>query len=147
MSWAPATGISPWKWKTSTRRARTFAAVAARSPANRGRCCMAAASWLSSRIRTVTRSSCCHRRVKTERNHASKKKPRFRGFFLEVEVELVELLLQATFLEQVVDDPALGQVGLGHFHRGLCGIVFILTDEVVFNLDIFFLGHLSSLHG
>ena len=33
------------------------------------------------------------------------------------------------------------------FNRSFCGIVFVLTNEVVFNLNIFFLGHLFSLHG
>ena len=63
------------------------------------------------------------------------------AFCLKVEVELIKLLLQPAFLEKIVDDAALGQIGLGDFDRSLCSIL-VVCNEVVFYLDIFFLGHL-----
>ena len=72
------------------------------------------------------------------------KKPLSGLFLLQIEVEVVQLFLQASFLEQVVDDPALGQIGLGDLDRGFAALVVIFGDEIVFDLDIFFLGHLFT---
>lgn len=60
----------------------------------------------------------------------------------EIEVELIELLLQTTLFEQVVDDPPLGEVGLGNFNRSFSGIIIVFSSKVVFDLNIFFFGHL-----
>ena len=45
--------------------------------------------------------------------------------------------MQATLFEEVIDDAALGQVGLGDFNRRL-GVVLFLRDKVFVQLEIFF---------
>ena len=46
--------------------------------------------------------------------------------------------------EEVVDDPALGQIGLGDLDWGFAALVVIFGDEIVFDLNVFFLGHLFT---
>jgi hypothetical protein len=69
------------------------------------------------------------------------KSPAIAGLFLatysDIEVVFGQLLVQATLFEKVVDDTALGQVGLGDFHHRL-GIVCIVRDKVFVQLKIFF---------
>lgn len=74
------------------------------------------------------------------------KKPRIAGLFSvrlsEVEVVVAQLFLEATFLEQVVDDAALGQVGLGDFHGAFAGVFNFLDDEIIFEFEFFFVSAL-----
>jgi hypothetical protein len=82
---------------------------------------------------------------------AGNKKPPERAVFLlfgtsEVVVVIGQTLLQAAFFEQIVDDAALGQVGLGDFDL-LNGFFVALNNEVIVQFEFGFLGHESLQAG
>jgi hypothetical protein len=60
---------------------------------------------------------------------------------LQVEIVVRQLPLQATFFQVIVDDAALGQVGLGDLNRGRAIVVGVFHREIIFEFDFGFVGH------
>jgi hypothetical protein len=62
----------------------------------------------------------------------------------DIEVVIGNILLEAALLEVVIDDPTLGQIGLGDLHLGF-GIFCIVSDEVVVEFNFGFVsGHMLT---
>src|SRR5690606_4618700 len=109
-----------------------------------------APSWATTRWRrgcsrpSAARAICSCARWRRSCSPENRKPPEEGGFpepdgASEVVVVVGQALLQATLFEQVVDDAALGQVGLGHFHHLLGGVVAF--DEIIIQFEFGFVAH------